>query len=105
MKNLIAAAIAVCFAITAKAQKPVADTAFTIIPAPQQTWGYEITANKKVFIHQTSIPGMPGNGGFTTKKDAEKTARLVLQKLHKGIMPPSITAAELKQLNINLNKQ
>lgn len=105
MKNFTAAALAICIAVTARAQKPVADTAFAIIPAPKQTWGYEITANKRVFIHQTSIPGMPGTGGFATKKDAEKTARLVLQKLHKGIMPPSISPDELKQLNINLNKQ
>lgn len=105
MKNLYPLLAALCFGLTAKAQQQK-DTAYTIIPAPQNTWGYNITINKKIFIHQTTIPGVDGNNGFATKQDAAKIAKLVLQKMHKGIMPPAISTKELEEQKvIHLKKQ
>ena len=73
---------------------------YTIIPAANKTWGYDINADKKMFIHQSCIPGLPGNEGFKTKTNAEKVAKLVIGKIKKGEMPPSVTVEELKKLKV-----
>jgi hypothetical protein len=73
---------------------------FIIIPTLNSTWCYDIFKNNKLFIHQTSIPGLPGNEGFKNKSDAEKVARLVIEKLRKGEMPPSVTKEELIKLKV-----
>jgi hypothetical protein len=70
-----------------------------IISGINNTWGYDILVNNKLTIHQPSIPSQPGNEGFKTKESAEKVAKLVIQKMKKGEMPPSIDAKELKKLN------
>ena len=51
-------------------------------------------------IHQPSIPGMPGNDGFKTKADAEKVAQLVIKKIKKGEMPPTVTVEEMKKMKV-----
>jgi hypothetical protein len=69
-----------------------------VIPGSNNTWGYDISVGDKLMIHQLNIPGMPGNEGFKTKKAAQKVADLVISKMKKGEMPPSITKEELKKL-------
>lgn len=71
---------------------------FKIIKAPENTWGYDIYISKKLVIHQINIPGQTGDQGFRTKKQAEAVARLVVAKVGKGEMPPSVTQAELAKL-------
>ena len=71
-----------------------------IIPAANKTWGYDIYKEKHLLIHQPCIPGLPGNEGFKSKTDAEKVARLVIEKIKKGEMPPTITLEELKKLKV-----
>jgi hypothetical protein len=51
-------------------------------------------------IHQPSAPGLPGNEGFKTKADAEKVAKLVIDKIKKGEMPPSVTKEEMEKLKV-----
>jgi hypothetical protein len=86
---------------------PVSDLAptstpihYKIIPAAGHSFGYEIYSNGKVLIHQISIPGLPGNRGFTRRKDAEKVAALVTKKLEKHIMPPTVSRQEMEDLKI-----
>lgn len=83
-------------------QLKIEDISYRIIPSEDSTFGYEIFVKKKLLIHQPDIPGIPGNKGFTAKYDAEKVAKLVMQKLQKGIMPPTIERKELDSLKINL---
>ena len=71
---------------------------YQLIPGINHTWGYDILVNNKLTIHQPSIPSLPGNEGFKTKEGAEKVARLVIKKMKKGEMPPSIDAEELKKI-------
>ena len=73
---------------------------YKIVPVKNNTWCYDIYKNSKMLIHQTSIPGVPGNEGFKTKSDAKKVARLVVEKLKKGEMPPSVTIDEMKKLKV-----
>jgi hypothetical protein len=90
----------------AVAKSPGAEThknasyTYTIISAPNKTWGYDILMEKRLFIHQTSAPGLPGNEGFKTKTNAEKVAKLVIEKLKKGEMPPTVTIDEMKKLKV-----
>ena len=51
-------------------------------------------------IHQTSAPALPGNEGFKTKEDATKIALLVIEKIRKGEMPPTISIDEMKKLGV-----
>jgi hypothetical protein len=72
---------------------------FKITDAPDHTYGYDVFADGTLIIHQTSVPALPGNEGFKTKNDATKVALLVIEKLRKGEMPPTISIDEMKQLN------
>jgi hypothetical protein len=73
---------------------------YKIIDAPNQTFGYDISADDRKLIHQPSIPAVAGNEGFKTKGDAATVARLVISKLKKGEWPPAITTEELKKLKV-----
>ena len=77
-----------------------ADTKLTykIIDAPKHTYCYDVFADGRLVIHQTSVPAVPGNEGFKTKDDATKVALLVVDKIKKGEMPPTISVDEMKQL-------
>jgi hypothetical protein len=75
-----------------------ANITYNIIPAANNTWCYDILMEGRLFIHQPSAPGLPGNEGFKTKEAAAKVAELVISKMKKGEMPPSITTDEMKKL-------
>ncbi len=85
---------------TAKAAPPKTPVAYSnrIIPGSQDTFGFDIYANKKILIHQPNIPAVLGNEGFKTKMAAEKVAQLMIQKLKKGEMPPTVSIEEMKKL-------
>lgn len=70
-----------------------------LIPSEAKTWGYDIYVENQRFIHQPSKPGLPGNRGFDTKEKAQKVADLIIKKMKKGEMPPSVSITEMKELN------
>jgi len=71
---------------------------YKIIDAPNKTYGYDIYADGRKKIHQTSIPCLPGHEGFKTQASAEKVALLVISKLKKGESLPSVTIEEMQSL-------
>ena len=73
---------------------------YKIIDAPKHTYGYDVFADGRLMIQQTSAPALPGNEGFKTKEDATKVALVVIAKIKKGEMPPTISIDEMKQLNV-----
>jgi len=73
---------------------------YKIIDAPNHTFCYDVYADGKLMIHQTSIPAMPGNEGFKTKADAEKVAKLVIAKIKNGEMPPTESIEEMQKLGV-----
>ena len=76
---------------------------YKVIPSIENTYGYEIIQNGKTFIYQVNIPSMPGNKGFKTKEEAKNCALLVIDKIKKNIMPPSVSRYELDSISkINL---
>jgi hypothetical protein len=95
------------FKNTGKAQTQLQSQAaytYVIINSELNTFGYDILDRGRVLIHQPNIPGMPGNKGFAKKKDAEKVARLVLNRVRKNIIPPTISIHELDSMHIINNK-
>ena len=73
---------------------------YKIIDAPKHTYCYDVFADGRLMIHQTSVPALPGNEGFKTKEDATKVALLVIDKIKKGEMPPTISIDEMKKLKV-----
>lgn len=71
---------------------------YKLIPAANNTWAYDILMEGRMFIHQPNAPGLPGNEGFKNKKAAQRVAELVVSKMKRGEMPPSITIEEMKKL-------
>ncbi|MBG9374777.1 DUF4907 domain-containing protein [Panacibacter sp. DH6] len=101
MKTLLLSVLLLfaCTAITA--QQPAAKPAYTYkIITANGTYGYDIYANKKMLVHQPSVPGMPGNKGFALRKDAVAVAKLVIKKLEQGVMPPTTLKQELEELKV-----
>ena len=73
---------------------------YKIIDAPNHTFCYDVYADARLLIHQTSIPAMPGNEGFKTKADASKVAQLLIDKIKNGEMPPTVTIEEMQKLKV-----
>ncbi|MBS1921159.1 MAG: DUF4907 domain-containing protein [Bacteroidetes bacterium] len=73
---------------------------YKIISVENNTWGYDIYNGTRLFVHQPTIPAMPGNKGFKSKQFAEKVAKKVIEKIKKGGGPPTITIDEMKQLGV-----
>ncbi len=63
-------------------------------------WGYDITINKKTFIHQDVIPTVKNARPFFSQDDAEKVAKLVIEKIKKKQMPPAVSKDEIEKLGI-----
>ena len=116
MKTVISCSISIFFSLLVYAQqteKPPGTNAqfpkaaafehdkltYKIIDAANHTFGYNVLANGKLMIQQKSIPAMPGNEGFKTKAAAEKVAQLVIDKIKRGEMPPTVSIEEMKKLN------
>lgn len=71
-----------------------------IIPAPGNTFGYNILKNGKIYIHQPHIPAISGNKAFNTEAQAQKAAEFVILKINRNIIPPTVTAVELDSLGV-----
>ena len=67
---------------------------------PKAGFGYNVLVDGKIFVHQPSIPSIPGNQTFSSKEKAELVANLVMLKLKNNIMPPSVSKNELDSLQI-----
>jgi len=114
MKKIIVCIVAIFCAVFVQAQQPEnnaakfpeasaytnAELTYNIIDAPNHTYGYDVLSDGKLMIHQKSIPAMPGNEGFKTKAGAEKVVQLVISKIKKGEMPPTVTIDEMKKLKV-----
>lgn len=88
---------------TEKQQKNLYATAeiiIKIIPATKNTFGYDILLNGRLLVHQPSIPGLPGNEGFSTKERAQKVAEFVVKKIRNNEIPPTLTIEDLKNMHV-----
>jgi Na+-transporting methylmalonyl-CoA/oxaloacetate decarboxylase gamma subunit len=77
-----------------------AEISIKIIPAANNTFGYDILIYGRPLIHQPNIPSLPGNEGFTTKERAQKVAEFVVKKIRNNEMPPAVTIEDLNKLDV-----
>ena len=68
-------------------------------------WGYDIYRNNKLYIHQPFIPAFSGNNTFSSEEEARKTAELIIIKIQKNIIPPTVTITELDSMGILIPTQ
>jgi hypothetical protein len=81
---------------------PYAKAEITIktIPSANNTFGYDILVYGKPLVHQPTIPGLPGNEGFTTKERAQKVAEFVVKKIRNNDMPPTVAIEDLNNMGV-----
>lgn len=77
-----------------------AEITIKIIPSANNTFGYDILLYGKPLVHQPSIPGLPGNEGFTTRERAQTVAELVVKKTRNNEMPPVVTIEDLNDTGV-----
>ena len=77
-----------------------AEITIKIIPAANNTFGYDIHLSGKPLVHQPNIPGLPGNDGFATKERAQKVADFVVKKIRNNEMPPTVTIENLNSMGV-----
>lgn len=63
-------------------------------------FGYDILIDGHIYVHQPSVPAVGGNTGFKSKADAQTTANLVIGKIRAGILPPTVSTEELRNLGV-----
>lgn len=63
-------------------------------------WGYDVLVNDSLFIHQQQMPAVEGNRGFSSKKEAEKVAELVIARMKRKELP-TILLRDLDSLGIS----
>ena len=69
-----------------------------IIAGEANSFGYDIKKDGKLLIHQPHIPGVAGVRGFDTEEQARAAAQLMVNKMQKNIMPPTISEHEVDSI-------
>jgi hypothetical protein len=77
-----------------------AEITIKIISSANKTFGYDILLYGRPLVHQPTIPGLPGNEGFTTKRKAQTVAEFVVKKIQNNEMPPTVTIENLNNLGV-----
>jgi hypothetical protein len=85
---------------TQKEGNPVAQYEVQTFQSKDKTWGYNVIIDGKLYVRQETIPAISGTKGFKTQKDASAVGQLIVSKIKKGIIPPTVTVEELKGLGI-----
>jgi hypothetical protein len=74
--------------------------AFKVFQAPDKMYGYDISMNNKIILHQPAASPKQDNAALvlTKKEQAEKAASFMISKM-KNNQPATLTKDEIKQLN------
>ena len=86
----------------AQEQNPYSNAEITIkiIPSANNSFGYDILLYGRPLVHQPTIPGLPGNDGFTTQDKAQTVAEFVVKKIRNNEMPPTVTIEDLNAMGV-----
>lgn len=76
---------------------------YKVTSISENNWGYQLFDGSKMVINQTSIPSVQGIDGFDTREKAERTAKFIVQKLERGVFPPTVDKKELDSLGVLRN--
>lgn len=64
------------------------------------SWGYDVFADGKPFLHQEDMPGKVKGKGFSSKENALKVADFIIDLLNKPARPAVAYPADLKAMGI-----
>lgn len=65
-------------------------------------WGYDILNHGKPFIHQPTIPGVPGMVAFSSQEQARRVGERIVEKITQTEALPTLTHEELRQLGVKI---
>lgn len=74
------------------------DYSWFLLENTDGTFGYEVLKSGDLVVSQPNIPGEGSTTGFKSKTQASAAAELVISKLEKDILPPTISEKELKKI-------
>jgi hypothetical protein len=83
-----------------KQDKVDQEISITTYPSEHGGFGYNIFVDEVCLIHQPHIPAIRSTVGFSSHENAKKVANLVVVKISQGQMPPAVTLADLRELQI-----
>ncbi len=81
-------------------QETIGDYTLSVVPSSEDTYGYVILKNQRLFIEQLQVPGIRTEQGFANAQSAMSVARHVVWKMDHNILPPTITKRELDSLGV-----
>jgi hypothetical protein len=86
--------------VPAKTEQAVTESGYTveIIAGEANSYGYDIKKDGKLLIHQPHVPGVAGVRGFDTELQARAAAQLMISKMEKNIMPPTVSEHEIDSI-------
>ncbi|HRU61044.1 MAG TPA: DUF4907 domain-containing protein [Bacteroidia bacterium] len=64
-------------------------------------YGFDILNGEKIYVHQPTIPAVQGVRGFSSEANAKACGELMVYKIRNGILPPSVSVAELDSLGVS----
>ncbi len=64
-------------------------------------YGFDILNGEKIYVHQPTVPAVQGVRGFSSEANAKACGELMVYKIRHGILPPSVSVAELDSLGIS----
>jgi hypothetical protein len=80
---------------------PYENSAITVNTFEEESgFGYDVLIDGNIYVHQPNIPAVGGNKGFKTEADARATGNLAVQKINEGIIPPTISVEELREIGV-----
>jgi hypothetical protein len=81
-------------------EQPPSESAYRIeiIAGEENSFGYDIKKDGKLLIHQPHIPGIAGVRGFDTEQQARAAAQLMISKMEKNVMPPTVSEHEIDSI-------
>ncbi len=81
------------------------DAIYELVSAKEDSggWSYKIFYRRQLLIKQEYIPAVRGKQLFSSKKDAEKVGKLVIDKL-KSNRSPTITIVDLQNYRVKFEE-
>jgi hypothetical protein len=76
--------------------------AFRSFQNPDSTWGYTILVNSKPYLNYTRIAFLKSGSGFSSKRDAELVAGVIVNKIRNGDIVPKLNKKTIDSLELIL---
>jgi hypothetical protein len=69
---------------------------------PDSTWGYTIFVDSRPYLHYSKIPFTTTGSGFSSKKDAEIVAGLLVKMIQNGDLEPKLNKRIIDSLVLKM---